>query len=416
MMPKLLDVYLHNSLVGQLEQDRHGQISFAYSSAWLENPDAAPLSQSLPLKPEPYIGKECQGFFGGILPEEKNRELVAKILGISARNDFAMLNELGGECAGAVSFLPAGSIPGDHDHTYQLLTEDEIAAILKELPDRPLLAGKKDIRLSLAGAQTKLSVYVDDDGISLPLHGAPSTHILKPANPHFAHLVENEWFCLELAARAGLPTATATINSADGVEYLLAKRYDREWTPDGILRRLHQEDFCQALGFPSHLKYQNEGGPSFADCFDLIRGASTTPAPDLLNLLDAIVYNFLIGNNDAHGKNFSLLYSSADRPTTRFAPLYDLVSTTQYPDLSGKMAMKIGSKYIPGDVGLRHWEALWKQAGFTPSQARRRTGEFIEKVGDALSALKPAGNIQSGIAECVSHRSKLVLQALAKNR
>lgn len=413
-MSKLLDVYLHDSLVGQLEQDQHGQISFTYSGAWLEDPKAVPLSQSLPLKPEASSGKECQGFFGGILPEEKNRELVAKLLGISARNDFAMLNELGGECAGAVSFLPAGSLPGDHEHFYRHLAESELAAILQELPHRPLLAGKKDIRLSLAGAQSKLSVYVDESGISLPLHGAPGTHILKPANPHFEYLVENECFCLELAAKAGLPTATATISSAGGIDYLLAKRYDRDQTPDGTLRRLHQEDFCQALGFPSHLKYQNEGGPTLADCFGLLRGASTTPAPDLLNLLDAIVYNFLIGNNDAHGKNFSLLYSHADRPTTRLAPLYDLVSTIQYPDLSGKMAMKIGSKYIPGDVELRHWETLWTRAGFSPSQARRRTKEFIEKVGDALSALEPVGNIQLRIADCVSHRSKLILQALAK--
>jgi serine/threonine-protein kinase HipA len=148
MMSKMLDVYLHNSLVGQLEHDQHGQISFAYSTAWLENPGAVPLSQSLPLEPELRVGRECQGFFGGILPEEKNRELVAKILGISARNDFAMLNELGGECAGAVSFLPTGSPPSDQNHVYQPLAEDELASILEELPNRPLLAGKKDIRLS----------------------------------------------------------------------------------------------------------------------------------------------------------------------------------------------------------------------------------------------------------------------------
>ena len=414
-MSKRLDVYLHASLVGTLGQDLHGQISFAYSAGWLQNTDAVPLSQSLPLRPEPFGGQECRGFFGGILPEEHNRELVARILGISARNDFAMLGEIGGECAGAVSFLPTGSKLPAGEPSYQPLTEADLSEILRELPQRPLMAGRRDVRLSLAGAQSKLSVHVDEVGISLPLHGAPSTHILKPANPRFENLVQNEAFCLKLAASAGLPSAAATIGSAGSIDYLLMARYDRERAPDGTLQRLHQEDFCQALALPSHLKYQNEGGPSLGQCFELLRGASTTPAPDLLNLLDAIVFNFLIGNHDAHGKNFSLLYSDlGGRQTTRLAPLYDLVSTAQYPDLSGKMAMKIGSKYIPADVELRHWESLWEGAGFSRSHARRRTIEFADKVAHRVSEMDRGDQIGSDIADRVHQRSQMILKSLAR--
>lgn len=413
-MAKLLDVYLHGSRVGQLEQDRHGLISFQYTAAWLAQPGATSISQSLPLKPEPFEGKECHGFFGGVLPEENSRKLIAQILGISVHNDFAMLDELGGECAGAISFLPTGAASPSGDNAYQLLSEEGLAAILEELPQRPLLAGKKDIRLSLAGAQTKLCVFVDERGISLPLHGSPSTHILKPVHPHFESLVENEAFCLDLAARAGLPTAPAITGSAKGIGYLLVKRYDREWMPDGELRRLHQEDFCQALGLPSQLKYQNEGGPSLGQCFALLRAASTMPARDLLNLFDAIIYNFLIGNNDAHGKNFSLIYPFPGQTATRLAPLYDLVSTSQYSGLSPKMAMKIGSKYLPSEIRLRHWETLWEQAGFLPSQARRRTLQFIGKITDALSKMTLTGEIHSRIADDVSQRCKLLRQALEK--
>src|SRR5438309_4537689 len=147
-MARTLDVYLHEELVGHLVQDDDGQMSFAYLESWLAKPGAAALSQSLPLGKERFPAKECRGFFGGILPEESKREIIARNLGISARNDYAMLARIGGECAGAVTFLPQGEAVPERNYSYRKLSDGELAAILKELPKRPLLAGEDGVRLS----------------------------------------------------------------------------------------------------------------------------------------------------------------------------------------------------------------------------------------------------------------------------
>lgn len=205
-MPRTLDVYLHEELAGHLVQGDDGQMSFEYLESWLAKPDAAALSQSLPQRKERFPVKECRGFFGGILPEGGKREIIARNLGISARNDYAMLEQIGGECAGAVTFIPAGQELPKRDYRYRKLDGKELAGILRELPKRPLLAGEKGIRLSLAGAQDKVAVRIEGEEISLPLGGAPSTHILKPAVERFAGVVSNEALCMTLAAHKNLPT------------------------------------------------------------------------------------------------------------------------------------------------------------------------------------------------------------------
>src|SRR5215467_3577012 len=251
-MARTLDVYLHTDLVGHLRQGDDGDMSFQYDESWLQGAGAVPLSHSLPLRPERFRRKECRGFFAGILPEESKREMIARNLGISARNDYAMLERIGGECAGAVTFLPHGEAMPDRHYGYRNLSEEELAAILKELPRRPLLAGEEGIRLSLAGAQDKLAVRLEGGAISLPLGGAPSTHILKPNVERFEGVVFNEAFCMRLATAAGLPAAAIETREAGGMSYLLVERYDRHHraVPDGEpgIERLHQEDFCQALG------------------------------------------------------------------------------------------------------------------------------------------------------------------------
>lgn len=415
-MSKHLDVYLHESLTGQLQQDKHGRISFSYNPSWLENPASLPLSHSLPLRDEPFAAKECQGFFAGVLPEEENRKIIASILGISARNDFALLEQIGGECAGAVSFLPSGSsMPLADKPSYQKLSEDELAEILHELPQRPLMAGHKEVRLSLAGAQNKLAVLKDQTGIALPLQNSPSTHILKPAIPRFgSSIVQNEAFCMRLAQTVGLPAANVVTGKASDIEYLLAKRYDRHFDHDGKLNRIHQEDFCQALGFPPHIKYQNEGGPSLPNGFALIREISIPPAPDLLYLLDAIIFNVIIGNNDAHGKNFSFLYhanNSQIRP--RLAPLYDLVSTAHYPELSDKMAMKIGNKYLSRKTELKHWQALWAYAGLNEKATQKRSLQFSRKVLRILEEHVPLNETEDTIAKASRARTRRLISTFS---
>ena len=410
-MTKTLDVYLHDSLTGKLHQDRHGRISFTYHPEWLSNEDATPLSYSLPLQEQTFEAKQCQGFFAGVLPEEENRKIISSILGISAQNDFTLLEQIGGECAGAVSFLPHQSTFPIQQSQYQELTNDKLHNILKELPTRPLMAGQKDIRLSLAGAQNKLAVYIKDGTIALPLHNSPSTHIIKPAIERFPDLVDNEAFCMSLAKQCGLPTALASAETIEDIDYLLTKRYDRINKDEQQIERIHQEDFCQALGYPPHIKYQSEGGPSLAQCFELIREASTTPALDLLTLLDTITFNFIIGNNDAHGKNFSFLYTpQRGSYTTRLAPLYDLVSTAHYPDLSPKMAMKIGKKHLPKEVRLEHWQQLWTQTGFSTSQAHRRTTQFAKKTLATLKKLPIENTTQLAIISFAQMRANMLLR------
>ena len=405
-MARTLDVYLHRDLVGHLTQDNSGHITFKYVDAWGEHPASRALSQSLPLRKGRFTQKECRGFFSGILPEQSQRELVARNLGISARNDFAMLEKIGGECAGAVTFMPAGQPLPDSTARYRDLSDDDLISMLKTLPRRPLLAGEEDVRLSLAGAQDKVAVKVSGSQISIPLENAPSTHILKPASERFVGVPFNEVLCLRLASAVGIPAAAAEVRTIRGMDYALIERYDRTstQTPEGLqYERLHQEDFCQALGVVSEHKYQNEGGPSFKQCFDLLRAVSSAPVIDLQRMLDAAIFNYLIGNHDAHGKNFSLLYSPG-QGSVRFAPLYDLVCTLYYPELSRKMAMKIGGEYLLDKIAPRNFEKLAEETGLAKPLLKRRVPALAGKILEALLAIDLSQADTQKVAAIIKHR------------
>jgi serine/threonine-protein kinase HipA len=403
-MARTLDVYLHEEPVGHLIQDDGGQMSFEYLESWLAKPGAAALSQSLPLRKERFPVKECRGFFGGVLPEESKREIIARNLGISARNDYAMLEQIGGECAGAVTFVPAGQAVPRRDYHYRKLDPKELAGILRELPKRPLLAGEKGIRLSLAGAQDKVPVRIEGEEVSLPLGGAPSTHILKPAVERFEGVVFNEALCMTLAAHLNLPVAKVETRKVEDVDYLLVERYDRKRVMiDGVpaVERLHQEDFCQAQNIVSEMKYQKEGGPCFKQCFALLRNVSTTPVIDLASLLDATIFNYLVGNNDAHGKNFSLLYPDKE---IRMAPLYDVISTIFYPELAIEMAMQIGREYSSDRVTPKDFEQLAEDAGLAKPLVRRRVPELATVAIEALEKMKISGKVAEEVADRIRKR------------
>jgi serine/threonine-protein kinase HipA len=418
-MAKTLDVYLHSDLVGHLVQDAGGRMVFDYAESWLNKPGATLLSQSLPLRTKRFNRNDCRGYFAGVLPEESKREIIARNLGISARNDYAMLERIGGECAGAVTFIPAGQPLPEHSYSYRKLSAEELAAIFKELPKRPLLAGEEGIRLSLAGAQDKVAVRIEQGEVYLPLGGAPSTHILKPAVERFEGVVFNEALCMKLADEAGLPAAsveTMKVHDMDhlGIDCLIVERYDRIYKegPDAapVVVRLHQEDFCQAQGIVSEHKYQKEGGPSLKQCFGLLREVSSTPVIDLTRLLEAVIYNYLVGNNDAHGKNFSLLYRGVgtENPETRLAPLYDIVSTVYYPELSRDMAMKIGGEYSSEKVTARNFEQLAGEAGLGKTLVRARVPEMAERVIAALGKLEITHPDAEKVAALIRQRSEKI--------
>jgi serine/threonine-protein kinase HipA len=274
-----------------------------------------------------------------------------------------------------VTFLEPGQalpIPTSNDDV-QWLSGQEVVAILDELPRRPMLAGKDGLRLSLAGAQDKLPVVFDGARIGLPLNGTPSSHILKPAIHAVEDSVINEGFCMVLADAMQLKPAKSKIHFVLDRSFLLVERYDRLIDAQGHRQRVHQEDFCQALGVVPEMKYQNEGGPDLGQCFDLVRSATRPSAPQVLRLLDCVIFNALIGNHDAHAKNFSLLYSGK---APVLAPFYDTLSTAVYPTLTPKMAMKIGSKYKFSEVEKRHWEQFAQGVGFTKAQVKRRILEL----------------------------------------
>jgi serine/threonine-protein kinase HipA len=278
-----------------------------------------------------------------------------------------------------------------------------------DLPKRPLLAGEEGIRLSLAGAQDKIAVRNEGGEISLPLGGAPSTHILKPSIERFAGVVFNEALTMHLAAAVGLPAAKVEVKTADKIDYLSVERYDRTHVQSGsptTLERLHQEDFCQALNIVPEMKYQKEGGPSLKKCFELLREVSSAPVIDLARLLDAVIYSYLIGNNDAHGKNFSLLYHHVGTANQeiRLAPLYDAISTVYYPELSNEMAMKIGNEYKSERVAPRDFDRLADEAGLAKPLVRRRVPELAENVLAAISKVAIANQVAKAVAALIRTR------------
>jgi serine/threonine-protein kinase HipA len=381
-MKATLSVWWDFKLVGALRLDEHGDMSFAYDPAWLADSSAAPLSASLPKQAETFNRRACRPFFAGLLPEEGQREAAARALGLSKGNDFALLRALGGDVAGALMLWPEGEAPpvfAEHAAP-EPLGDNALIAMLDELPTRPLLAGKDGLRLSLAGAQNKAPVVLVNGRIALPAPGQPTTHILKPPIERFAGTTENEAFAMALAADVGLSVAPAEARVVSDRRFLLVTRYDRALNADARVVRLHQEDFCQALGLPPEHKYAAEGGPTFKSCFDLLRRGATRPAVEVLKLLDAAIFNLIIGNADAHGKNFSLLYGS-DGAT--LAPLYDLLSTVAYPELSPKLAMKIAKCATLEEIDDSTWPKFAADAGLAAPFVRKRVKDLAAAVADA---------------------------------
>ena len=334
-----LNVYLRGNRAGSLVSE-HGRLQFCYATTYLNQPGAQALSYTLPLRDEPYTGGEVVAFFSNLLPDESVRVRLAQYLGISPGNIFALLKRIGEDCAGAVALVPAEREARAHaDAEFKVLSEAEAHAVLAALPERPLNVGAEDFHISGAGAQDKLVACVQNGHIVLPLNGTPSTHIIKPGIPRFPESVFNEFYCMRLAKACRLSVAECSVLRVHGIPYYVTTRYDRQQESGKVLR-LHQEDFCQLLGYEPSVKYESEGGPRLLQCFQLLREIAL-PAADIIEFLRRIIFIFLIGNGDAHAKNFSILYMGKAK---RLAPAYDLLSTAVYPNLPPKLAMKIDGR------------------------------------------------------------------------
>ncbi|MDP3762599.1 MAG: HipA N-terminal domain-containing protein, partial [bacterium] len=281
-MADRLDVYWGEHLVGRLWVDEKSDFSFQYDSIWLEGNKGIPLSIRLPLRNEPFADALARVFFANLLPEGDVREAIARLHQISPGNSFKLLEILGGECAGAISLVPEGKKPGSSGR-YAPLPWEELDRMIGRMPQLPLLTARGELRLSLAGAQHKLPVFLKGRELYLPNGSYASSHIVKPQIERFKNTVENEAFCMALAKGFGLAVAEAAIWKEGKHAVLLVERYDRAGVPaerDGKEMvegrqtgnrnrarqaggdtpiRLHQEDFCQALGFSYERKYENEG-------------------------------------------------------------------------------------------------------------------------------------------------------------
>ncbi len=354
-MSRILDVYLHEKLAGQLIQDTSGRLTFKYDADYLSIQNPPPISLSMPCTVATYPDKIAQPFFSGLLPDEIARHKLAQFLGLSEKNAFALLESIGGECAGALALYPQGQTPPEpSSKDFEILDDTHLLEILKLLKRHPLMVGEKGIRLSLAGVQDKLAVGMVDGKIALVRGSTPTTHILKPVLEGIEDSVHNEVFCLRLAKRVQIETPQAEIRWIGQLPYFLIERYDRIHHVHNI-ERLHQEDFCQILSKPPEIKYEREGGPNVKQCLDVLGLYSAQPAIDQMSFIRRLIFNYLIGNADAHGKNYSMLFKGT---YPQLAPAYDILSTAVYPDLSSKMAMKIGGKYDPDLVFARHWYRL----------------------------------------------------------
>lgn len=372
-----LAVRQYERLVGWLESTADRGVVFQYDAEYLRDPGARGLSQSLPLREPSFPQAQTLPFFAGLLPDGDLRRRIADWLHVSDTSTLRLLDALGGECAGTVSLqrmdddgtTTAGLIgPG-----YEELETHTLEAMIRDAERLPLLAPRGGARLSLAGAQEKIPLLRREGRWFRPLGGAPSSHILKPASLIFPEIVANEFACMRLAGALGLPVAPAEMTMI-GRPVLIVERYDRDRGPDGSITRIHQEDFCQALGILPDRKYQSDGGPGFSDVARLIRRACTKPLADLVCLIDIALFNLLAGNCDAHGKNFSLLYSGKE---IRLAPFYDLVSTMIWPELEPKLSMRFGRESRIEKVRSADLDAFAADIGVKPGIVRERADALI---------------------------------------
>lgn len=343
-----LKVFFGKEFAGVLASTADQGVVFSYDDSYRTNKSNSALSISMPLSKKEYSQKECLPFFSGLLPEGDVKRRVSDFLHVSESSTLKLLQELGGECAGMISILPENkncSVQKSYafnNENYELLDDETLYGFIKNINVRPLLKAKKELRLSLAGAQEKLPLVYFDKKFYLPKSDAPSTHIVKPSGDgELSTLSINEFVCMKLAQSCGLNVPSVELKTINNTTFLLEERYDRIVNKKSI-KRLHQEDFCQALGIMSDRKYQNDNGPDIAKIYSLIQKECTIPLLDTKEFLKYVIFNFIIGNCDAHGKNYSLLY---EKGSSKLSPIYDAICTLVYPSLTKKMSMKIGKHY-----------------------------------------------------------------------
>lgn len=423
-----LNVFLNTRLVGQLIRESSGATSFMYDKAWLNWEHSLPISLSLRLQEDRYIGAPVLAVFDNLLPDnDVILKRVAERVGAAGTDSYSMLSAIGRDCVGALQFLPDGEEPQAGDKlTGEQLNDRQIEAILNNLDLAPLGIRKEhDFRISVAGAQEKTALLLHEGRWLLPAGTTPTTHIIKPQigklsnGMDLSHSVENEYLCLKLMERFGLRTAQTEIATFGERKALVIERFDRLWTSDGRLIRLPQEDCCQALSIPPTQKYQNEGGPGVVEIMDVLQ-ASDEPVTDRVDFFKANILFWLMGATDGHAKNFSVALLPGGR--FRMTPFYDVLTVQPTVDAfqlnrkDFRLAMRMGKSnhYKVGDVIGRHITETGLQSGLSREaiaevfeSIRAEAGTAMEETFGALPENFPAVLVDS-LTKAIKDRLKLL--------
>lgn len=378
-------VIWNEKLVGILERHTKGKVVFQYSQNWLNNVEK-PISLSLPCREGQYPPAISTAFFENLLPENNARTILAFNHRFDKKDVFAFLENFGEDCAGALSIIREESKMDFTPGQYECINTQLVEALDKIMgnPEKyTLFPEMKKARLSIAGAQDKLPVYIENDQFYLPVtSGSPTTHIIKPANAGFPDIPRNEAFCMDLAQHIGLLVPESRLMKIDNHELFVVNRYDRKKTTKKVIR-IHQEDFCQAMGLPADRKYQEKGGPGFLQCRLLADEFLSDSGVDVrINFAHIMIFNYLIGNHDAHGKNFSIIHE----PDLKFAPFYDLLSTQVYP-LDNKFAMAIGQTYRHDRVKEHSFKQFARDMNIRPEKLYSLMEQMLQVVTKTYAPL-----------------------------
>lgn len=397
---RTLSVLLNGILIGNLAKKKDGLI-FTYDSDWLTTPYARPISLSLPLIAEPFLGDIVYNFFDNLLPDNPQiRSRIQAKFQIATNQPFDLLANIGRDCVGAIRIIEGEIVPFEKQIRFKPLTEKEIASILRGYQSHPLGMVDRDdeFRISIAGAQEKSAFLYHKNKWCRPLKETPTSHIFKLPIGFIQHQqmdlsdsCENEWLCSQIASAFGLPIAPCEILSFEDVKVLAVERFDRKLSQDETwIMRLPQEDMCQALGISPNLKYQADGGPGIIDIMNLLLG-SENPAADRDTFFQAQVVFWLLAAIDGHAKNFSLFIQPAGK--YRLTPLYDimsahpLISKKQLQQKKIKMAMALkgeNNHYHWYNVQRRHFMSMAKAANYSPFRAETIIDEMLKKTDNVI--------------------------------
>lgn len=399
---RVLNILMNGILIGKLEKNTKNGLTFAYDPQWLATPGARPISLSLPLVNQLFLGDVVYNFFDNLLPD--NPQIRARIQAkfhVATNQPFDLLANIGKDCVGAIQIIE-GEIPSFKKKlNSEPLSEKEIASILRGYQNYPLgmTDNAPEFRISIAGAQEKSAFLHHKQAWCRPLKETPTSHIFKLPIGFIQHQhlnlsdsCENEWLCSQITKAFGLPVAKCEILYFENVKVLAVERFDRKLSQDKTwLMRLPQEDMCQALGTSSNLKYQADGGPGINDIMNLLLG-SANPAEDRDNFFRSQVLFWLLAAIDGHAKNFSLFIEPEGK--YRLTPLYDIMSA--YPLIAKKQLQKQKIKMamaLKGENNHYHWHNAQrghfiktaKHANYSTEKAETILDDMLNKVDDVIN-------------------------------